>query len=71
MDADKLASIATMSGVTGLTLNLGTIAAGIAAAAGVAGLGYITYKIGSRACEKFSALRDAEKLAQDGPELAN
>lgn len=61
MDGDKVATLATASGVTVLGLHMPTIVAGILAAAVVGGAGYASYRIGKAMMKRFSELKGSEK----------
>jgi hypothetical protein len=72
MDGDKVASIATAAGGTGLALNFYTIGVGLLAIAAIGGIGYATYRVGKAACKRISELHknevSEETPIQDGLE---
>jgi hypothetical protein len=73
MDSEKVASLATMSGIGGATIaGVGLTTIGIYATIGlVAGCaGYAAYKISKSAYKEFSAKKAENKLAMVANEVA-
>ena len=72
MNGDKVASIATAAGGTGIALNFYTVGVGLLALAAIGGIGYAVYRTGKAACKKISELHknevSEETPIQDSPE---